>query len=159
MSLPAQCQPNAPARLEHVFVYGTLKRGQCRERCWPRTPVRIEPAWTLGSLRDLGPYPALLVGSDRVLGELWSFEPRDILDVLTVLDQIEGTDQPGLPNEYDRVQVHVTSLAKWEAVASTYCYADQSIVARLQPLPANYLMEGQPYVQWPRHNPHARSTR
>lgn len=136
-------------RNEHVFVYGTLKRGQCREDCWPVAPLSVEVAWTLGSLWDLGPYPALLVGSDRVLGELWSFAPSDLAAVFEVLDRIEGTNQPGLPNEYDRVQVSVTSWGRGELVASTYRYADYDVTRQSQPMVASSLIDGQFYVQWP----------
>jgi gamma-glutamylcyclotransferase (GGCT)/AIG2-like uncharacterized protein YtfP len=69
-----------------VFVYGTLKRGQVRERSWPRQPLAVEPAWTLGRLFDLGPYPGLLAGTDRVLGELWRFAAEDLPETLRVLD-------------------------------------------------------------------------
>lgn len=151
MALPVQLNRGAFEKLEHVFVYGTLKRGQCREDLWPKVPVSVAPAWTWGSLFDLGPYPALLGGSDRVLGELWSFEPSEMATVLEVLDQIEGTNQPGLPNEYDRQQVQVTSwgCGGGELEASTYRYADQAIAHQLEPVAANCFLEGQPYVQWP----------
>lgn len=153
MMPPLQYKPNTTPELEHVFVYGTLKRGQCREDCWPAAPVSIEPAWTRGSLWDLGPYPALLLGSDRVLGELWSFESGDISTVLRALDQIEGTNQPGLPNEYDRVQTRVTSWRRGEVVANTYRYADPSIADQLEPLMASSMIDGHHYVQWPSDRP------
>lgn len=143
------CEPARSTRLEYVFVYGTLKRGQCREDLWPRAPVSVAPAWTLGSLFDLGPYPALLGGNDRVLGELWSFEPSEMPAVLAVLDQIEGTNQPGQSNEYDRVQVPVTCWTRGELTASTYCYAAQAIGRQLKPLVADSIVDGQSYVQWP----------
>lgn len=75
--------------IAQVFVYGTLKRGQERERCWPRPPRRIEPAEIRGELYDLGPYPALVHGDDRVLGEAWFLEPADVEVTLKVLDEIE----------------------------------------------------------------------
>lgn len=149
MTSPAQLKHNALEQLQHVFVYGTLKRGQCREDLWPQAPAQVAPAWTLGSLFDLGPYPALLAGSDRVLGELWSYEPSQMAAVLEVLDRIEGTNQPG-PNEYDRLQVQVNSQGGGKLYASTYRYADQAIANQLQPMVANFFIEGQPYVQWPR---------
>lgn len=45
-----------------LFVYGTLKRGQCRETMWPRPPVSVRPAFIRGRLYDLGPYPAIWCG-------------------------------------------------------------------------------------------------
>ena len=114
--------------IECVFVYGTLKRGQCRERAWPRQPLSIEPAWTPGRLYDLGPYPALLEGSDGVLGELWHFAPGDMDETLRVLDGIEGfRNQPD--DLYRRVVVQCTTAAGEVLKAYLYHYA--------RPLPAN----------------------
>jgi gamma-glutamylcyclotransferase (GGCT)/AIG2-like uncharacterized protein YtfP len=81
--------------LVHVFVYGTLKRGQCREHCWPIAPAVTRAAWTFGRLFDLGAYPAMLPGKERIAGECWSFLEGQLPSVLLVLDRIEGTNQPG----------------------------------------------------------------
>lgn len=96
--------------IAQVFVYGTLKRGQERERCWPRPPRRIEPAEIHGELYDLGPYPALLHGDDRVLGELWFLEPADLETTLRILDEIEcfGVEDVDL---YVRETVECRTLA------------------------------------------------
>src|SRR5262245_31105020 len=77
-------EPNA------VFVYGTLKRGQVRERCWPRPPISVEPATVHWALYDLGPYPALVAGDDTVAGELWHLAPGDMQATLAALDRVEG---------------------------------------------------------------------
>ena len=73
-----------------IFVYGTLQRGQSRERCWPRRPLRIEAASVRGALYDLGPYPALTDGDDVVSGEVWHVAPEDISVTLAELDRVEG---------------------------------------------------------------------
>lgn len=77
--------------MEHlpIFVYGTLKRGEERARCWPHAPTSVIPATTLGTLYDLGPYPALTEGSDTVAGELWFIELSALRETLRVLDEIE----------------------------------------------------------------------
>ena len=49
-------------------------------------------------------------GNDRVVGECWRFAPEQIDEILVVLDQIEGTDQPGSANLYDRVVTEVYRL-------------------------------------------------
>lgn len=72
-----------------VFVYGSLKRGQCREKCWPHAPQRVDEAFTHGSLYDLGPYPAMAEGTDRVEGEVWRFAPEHMPKTLAALDQVE----------------------------------------------------------------------
>ena len=74
-----------------VFVYGTLKTGQCRANRWPLEPLSIHPAWTRGTLYGRDDYPAMTEGADRVLGELWQFAETQMELVLKRLDEIEGT--------------------------------------------------------------------
>ncbi len=76
--------------MNQVFVYGTLKRDQCRGQMWPRTPTSIAPGWVRGTLFGRHDYPAMTPGDDRVRGELWRFEMSDMDAVMKVLDQIEG---------------------------------------------------------------------
>lgn len=88
-----------------VFVYGTLKRDQCRGHLWPARPISVVAAWTRGVLMGRADYPAMVPGDDRVLGEVWTFDDRDMPEVLRVLDEIEGTNQPGYADLYVRVVV------------------------------------------------------
>ncbi len=101
-----------------VFVYGTLKRGQCRESLWPRPPLAVETAYIRGRLFALAEYPALWCGDsdscldesvdsadDWIAGELWKFAPGDLEETVARLDQIEETNQPGIENLYDRIVV------------------------------------------------------
>jgi gamma-glutamylcyclotransferase (GGCT)/AIG2-like uncharacterized protein YtfP len=83
-----------------VFVYGTLKQGECRARFWPREPLTVESAVIRGRLYDLGPYPALGPGEDAVRGEVWRLAAEDVAETLRVLDKVEGADQ--LQNAYYR---------------------------------------------------------
>ena len=87
----------AKTEVNAVFVYGTLKRGECRESCWPRAPLRVEAAATKGQLYDLGPYPALCPGAGTVAGEVWTFAPRDMPATRAALDEIE--DHYGEPDD------------------------------------------------------------
>ncbi|MCM2371245.1 gamma-glutamylcyclotransferase family protein [Aporhodopirellula aestuarii] len=101
----AQTEP-----IDSFFVYGTLCRGQCREKCWPFPPIEVTPGWVHGTLFDRADYPAMTPGEDRVTGELWRFA-REVMDqVLQVIDEVEGTDQPGCPNLYDRVTCDVFTI-------------------------------------------------
>lgn len=72
-----------------IFAYGTLKRGECREHCWPLPPQDVQHAWIHATLYDLGEYPAILPGDDRVVGEIWTFPAEHAARTLEVLDQIE----------------------------------------------------------------------
>ena len=88
--------PNSPTGSPtSFFVYGTLKRGQCRDHLWPVTPRTITPAWLRATLYGRKDYPALQTGDDHILGEVWTFEISEIPAVIEQLDQIEGTDYPG----------------------------------------------------------------
>lgn len=98
-------EPDASLPLP-IFVYGTLKQGECRERCWPFPPVRIEPGTIRGRLRDLGPYPALVAGDEVVRGELWTIAPEQLAETLRVLDEIEGIVD-GSDDMYERIVVDV----------------------------------------------------
>lgn len=115
------------------FVYGTLKTGQCRQRCWPRQPLKIQPAFVRGSLYDLGPYPAITRGDDWVQGELWWFDASDCPQVQSTLDEIEGFNQDGYPDLYLREQAncfHSSEAIEHFCSAQIYRYAN---IAELTP--------------------------
>jgi len=137
-----------------VFVYGTLKRGEERERCWPRKPLFVEPATVLGRLVDLGPYPALLppVADDRdvVLGELWSFALVDLAETLRVLDEVEcyGVGDVDL---YVRQVVACSTLNGELVGAHCYFLADAGEAQRARRVRADALG----YCQW---SPRRRTT-
>jgi gamma-glutamylcyclotransferase (GGCT)/AIG2-like uncharacterized protein YtfP len=110
-----------------IFVYGTLQRGEARERCWPRPPQSVEPATVLGALYDLGSYPALVAGDDVVAGELWRFAAEDMAETLTVLDHVECCT--GTANDlYQRVIVECQT-AGGKTRAWTYHLAQAQLLA------------------------------
>jgi gamma-glutamylcyclotransferase (GGCT)/AIG2-like uncharacterized protein YtfP len=107
----------------NFFVYGTLKRGECREQRWPRSPIVVEEAWVLGELYNAGNYPALLPGTDKVRGELWSFSQAEFDAIVEVLDGIEEY-RPGDPhNLYTREVIDCETMSGRRTVAHTYQYA------------------------------------
>jgi gamma-glutamylcyclotransferase (GGCT)/AIG2-like uncharacterized protein YtfP len=93
--------------LDAVFVYGTLKRGQCRQTAWPSNPISITRAWIRGTLYGRADYPALTRGENRVRGELWVFAIEQMQNVLAVLDAIEGTHGNSSEDLYHRRPVNV----------------------------------------------------
>lgn len=131
-----------------IFVYGTLQRGEVREKCWPRGPLRIEWATIRGQLRDLGDYPALLAGDDVILGELWCLAESDMDATLAVLDEIEwyGQDNDDL---YLREIVACRTLSGEVRQAYTYRYAKPADIAR-SPI---VLPDAEGFCRWTR--PHA----
>ncbi len=107
-----------------VFVYGTLKRGQCREQLWPATPISICRAQAPGRLYGRPDYPAMTAGDGKVQGELWRFDPQTMPLVLTRLDEIAGANQPGQPDLYIRVVIEVADeIGRPIGDAYTYLYA------------------------------------
>ncbi len=83
--------PALPTR--HVFVYGTLRRGEQRDiNLLKPTPRWVGRASVEGVLYDLGGYPGLVLGSDQQPGqEKVRGEVYQITDALEhLLDEIEG---------------------------------------------------------------------
>jgi len=76
--------------VHHIFVYGTLMRGQCREKCWPHPPLRVAEGVIRARLYDLGAYPAIVEGDDLVRGEVWEMRPEHVEQTLETLDEVEG---------------------------------------------------------------------
>jgi gamma-glutamylcyclotransferase (GGCT)/AIG2-like uncharacterized protein YtfP len=112
-----------------IFVYGTLKQGEERAPRWPRPPQRIVSAVTCGQLYDLGPYPALVPGEDRVLGELWFIAPEDIAVTLKVLDEIECFGNEDVDLYVRRITECTTHKGSTER-AYVYYFANPDELAR-----------------------------
>ncbi len=137
--------------ISSLFVYGTLKRGECRSELWPRDPLSIVPAWVRGTLYGRFDYPALKTGVDRVLGERWQFVEDDMDTVLKTLDEIEGTNQPGQPNLYDRVNVTAFDLdGKPLGISWGYYYSREPFLDGFAEIPSK---SSEAFVQWPVTHP------
>lgn len=99
-----QSEPLPPPASRHVFVYGTLRRGDVRDitRLHP-APVFVGWAWVPGVLYDLGPYPGLrLGGAGRVVGEVYAISA----ELERVLDEIEEV-WPQASGEYAKREIAV----------------------------------------------------
>lgn len=111
-----------------IFVYGTLKRGQPRERIWPHEPENIVEAFIRATLVDLGPYPAIIDGDDLVAGELWMLPPADIDPTLAALDAVEGYRQ-GRNDLYERRVVSCSQRHGGRRDGHTYFFANPHQIA------------------------------
>ena len=94
-----------------VFVYGTLKPGECNYQtyCAPKV-IEAQRAIALGLLFSLPlGYPAMTAGELPVQGFLLSFSDPAVLNRL---DWLEGYDphKPAAENEYNRQQIQTYSL-------------------------------------------------
>jgi gamma-glutamylcyclotransferase (GGCT)/AIG2-like uncharacterized protein YtfP len=88
----------------HVFVYGTLRRGESNDinRLQPR-PVFVGTARVAGTLYDLGDYPGAVLGGDGVLvGEVYRITSAHE----QWLDELEEV-APVPTGEYSRRQLPV----------------------------------------------------
>ncbi|MCO8121119.1 gamma-glutamylcyclotransferase [Stieleria sp. TO1_6] len=107
--------------IDSFFVYGTLKRGQCREAMWPRQPLQVQPARCQGMLWGRQDYPAMMPGQHQVLGELWTFAISQLATVRAALDRIEGTTNNAADDLYHCHPVTVVRLAD-ESTHQAYAY-------------------------------------
>lgn len=85
--------------VRHVFVYGTLRRGDDNDITRLRPPPTfVGTAVIAGTMFDLGAYPGVRLGdSGRVLGEVYAISP----ELEAVLDEIEAV-YPQQRDEYFR---------------------------------------------------------
>lgn len=127
---------------EHLpfFVYGTLRRGECRAKCWPCPPLRVEMATLYGRLLDLGTYPGLVSGELPIRGELWYFLPTQMAEACRVIDDVEGVNL-GDETLYERNIVECLSATGEWVKAYAYLYVHPHFV---QEIPVN----SAGYVDW-----------
>ena len=79
--MPANAEPR------HLFLYGTLMRGQPAHRFLTGRATFVSEGHVRGTLLALGKFPGLVAGRGRVRGEVWRFEAPE---VLRTLDEYEG---------------------------------------------------------------------
>jgi gamma-glutamylcyclotransferase (GGCT)/AIG2-like uncharacterized protein YtfP len=108
--------------LIRVFVYGTLKPGECNfeQYCADRV-VATQAAIAYGALFDLHlGYPSMTAGDRPVYGYLLSFTDAVVLDAM---DQLEDFDsrRPADRNEYNRVETEVFDL-RGRSLGSAWVY-------------------------------------
>jgi gamma-glutamylcyclotransferase (GGCT)/AIG2-like uncharacterized protein YtfP len=94
----------------------------------------------------------MIRGTMAVAGQLWSYDECAIENVRRVLDRIEVTNQPGIPNEYDRVEVEVNTLDGEKLIAETYLFSHPADLVRIGTLHAEMLeWERRRFAIWPQN--------
>ena len=89
-----------------LFVYGSLKFGEMNhDRIFGGFDIKVTPAWTYGKLYDLGHFPALTDGNNKVYGELIEFDNPEILKRVDYLEGYRGENNSY--NFYDRRETQV----------------------------------------------------
>ncbi|MFC4071612.1 gamma-glutamylcyclotransferase family protein [Actinoplanes subglobosus] len=108
---PGECTPA-------VFTYGTLMPGRSRAHLLTgHVTTEPAPAEAFGDLRDTGyGYPALTASATRKApGTLYTLHPDAMPEILTILDQVEGTEV-GL---YSRQLRNVAGTLTWIYMADS----------------------------------------
>lgn len=96
-----------------VFVYGTLRRGECNHHLLEQSEYlgmfQTEPSY---QLYDLGTYPGLVEGGHSVVGEVYRID-EETLGQLDMLEEV--------PVEYLRESIETPFGSAW-----IYIYQDTS---------------------------------
>lgn len=91
--------------LHLVFVYGTLRQGESNHHYLQGSEYlglfETEPCY---QLFNLGPYPGVVAGNDKLIGEIY----RITEEVLAQLDILED-----IPNEYIRNTIETPYGTAW----------------------------------------------
>ncbi|OQA87769.1 MAG: Gamma-L-glutamyl-butirosin B gamma-glutamyl cyclotransferase [bacterium ADurb.Bin236] len=122
--------------IKHVFVYGTLKRGQRNHDRFCGDALTIESAVTTGRLYQT-PYgfPAMFDAPDgQVFGEVMTFP--DIEKTLERLDKLEGYRPGDSRSHYLRIEKSVRIVGIERVVhAWTYTYLISKLRSEFTPVP------------------------
>ena len=109
-----------------LFVYGSLKFGEMNhDRIFGGFDIKVTPAWTYGKLYDLGHFPALTDGNNKVYGELIEFDNPEILKRVDYLEGYRGENNSY--NFYDRRETQVFT-DKNEVTAWAYILNKSKII-------------------------------
>ena len=131
--------------------------GERSDRIWPRKSQRFEPAIIHAAMFDLKEYPAIVTGSDRILGQLHHVAEADMATILNELDAFEGFVS-GDPNSlYVRREVSVFTAEiaadnRSPQTAWVYLLNQPDLVAKLgsdfERIEPNCHFAGQRCVSW-----------
>jgi gamma-glutamylcyclotransferase (GGCT)/AIG2-like uncharacterized protein YtfP len=114
-------------KVNHVFVYGTLKEGRPLDRkIFADIRLSVKPATIVGKLYNMM-YPAVkLKGKSLVQGEIHEFDPKDVKEVIRIMDAIEGyrEGKPDKESLYARriVKAETDDGEKIDVFMYEYCH-------------------------------------
>ena len=111
--------------INKVFVYGTLKEGRPLDRkVFADLRLSVNPATIKGKIYHLNWYPGIKLGKGTAHGEIHEFHEKEMKDVITLMDRIEGyregSDEKG--NLFNRRIVKATLEDGEEVDAYAYEY-------------------------------------
>ncbi len=128
----AAASPRA-GRLNALFVYGTLRRGECRHSLLEESGCRLvrDDASLAGALLDLGAFPGLVPGKggETVRGEVYAMpHPEPMLEEL---DEVEGFPGFGWRAFFRRTALYASFPGGGRLLVWVYVYARDSAAPRI----------------------------
>lgn len=127
--------------LTKVFVYGTLKPGECNyQRYCDGKIVNAEEAIVHGQLFHLSRrgYPGMTAGSGTIRGFVLSFSDPTLLQILDDLEDYDP-DRPKEANEYHRQHIEAFNVAG-ESIGLVWVYLMEP--QQIQLMGGEFLPEG-----------------
>jgi len=108
-----------------IFVYGTLRRDPAHEmfHLLAKSARFVGDATVPGRLFDLGDYPGMVSSDDgnRVIGEVYEFDPAEWPHGIRQLDEYEGCS-PGDPEPHEYCREVVNARLENGETVSAWAY-------------------------------------
>lgn len=105
-----------------VFVYGTLKPNYSNYNSLniKERSIKEKPGYVKGKLIDLGSFPGLVKGNNKIFGVIIYFNDSKLLKDM---DMLEGFKLPNSPsNLYNREEVCVYDEENDKVISRAYIY-------------------------------------
>ena len=100
--------------IDIVFVYGTLKKGQCREQSMNEISLGSKDENITAKMYNIGKFPAITLEKEEVLGEIHKVKKEQ--ESLERLDQIEGFVGYDKSSLYNRILINSSQGICWTYV-------------------------------------------
>ena len=100
--------------IDIVFVYGTLKKGQCREQSMNEISLGSKDENIKAKMYNIGKFPAITLEKEEVFGEIHRVKKEQ--ESLESLDQIEGFVGYDKSSLYNRILINSSQGICWTYV-------------------------------------------
>ena len=100
--------------IDIVFVYGTLKKSQCREQSMNEISLGSKDEKVTAKMYNIGEFPAITLEKGEVLGEIHKVKKEQ--ESLESLDQIEGFVGYDKSSLYNRILINSSQGMCWTYV-------------------------------------------
>jgi gamma-glutamylcyclotransferase (GGCT)/AIG2-like uncharacterized protein YtfP len=100
--------------IDTVFVYGTLKKSQCREQSMNEISLGSKDENITAKMYNIGKFPAITLEKEEVLGEIHKVKKEQ--ESIESLDQIEGFVGYDKSSLYNRILINSSQGICWTYV-------------------------------------------